>query len=107
MNIIIECPLGGRCEYIKDNKQHRCAWWTKLVGKDPQSNKEIDEWKCAMAWMPLMMVENAQVTRGVREATESSRNENVKGQKVIAGETARLTNLLESAMHSSSRKQIE
>lgn len=74
MDVIIECPLGGKCEHIKDNKRHRCAWYTKLIGKDPQSLKEIDEWACAMAWIPIMMVENTQRVRGMTAATESFRN---------------------------------
>ena len=77
----IECPLGSKCEYINDDKEAvRCAWYTKLVGKDPQSTKEIDEWGCAMSWLPVMLVENAQMQRGVRQATESFRNEMTKGQ---------------------------
>lgn len=102
--IIIECPLGGQCEHIKDNKLHRCAWYTKLVGKDPQSNKEIDEWACAMSWMPIMMVENTQRVRGMTQATESFRNESVRVNKQVAIETNKLTCLLETAMENSQKR---
>jgi hypothetical protein len=37
-----------------------------------------------MAWMPLMMVENAQTVRGVQAATESFRNEMVTGQQLFS-----------------------
>jgi len=80
---IIECPLGSQCKSIKDNKQYRCAWYVKLVGKDPQSQKEYDDWGCAMSWIPVMLTENAQMTRGVQEATETFRNESVKGQAIF------------------------
>ena len=79
METIITCPLGSQCEEIRDNKLHRCAWFTKLVGKNPQSEEPIDEWGCAMAWVPIMLVENAQTNRGQTAALESFRNEMVKG----------------------------
>jgi hypothetical protein len=85
LEVIVECPLGGKCEYIGDDKKlHRCAWYTHLIGKNPQSEQQVDEWKCAMAWMPLMMVENAQTIRGVQAATESFRNEMVLGQQLFS-----------------------
>ena len=85
MDIETFCPLGSKCEEAKDGKLFRCAWYTQLSGKDPQSERVIDEWRCAMAWMPVMMVENAQQVRGMTAATESFRNETVKGQEVFNG----------------------
>ena len=79
----IVCPLGSQCEEIKDNVFYRCAWYTKLEGKDPQSEKTIDEWRCAIPWMPLMMVEIAQTNRGISGTVGSLRNEVVKRQDVM------------------------
>lgn len=81
-NIIITCPLGSQCEEIKDNKLHRCAWYTQLAGQNPQTGEQINEWKCAMAWMPIMMVENAQTNRGQTAAICSMRDETIKRQDV-------------------------
>jgi len=81
--IIIICPLGSECEGIKNNQQFRCAWYTHLVGQNPQGGPPIDEWKCAMAWMPLMLVENAQTNRGQTAALESFRNEMAEGQQTF------------------------
>jgi len=80
IEIILTCPLGSCCEKIKDNKLHRCMWYTCLKGKDPQSDETIDEWRCAMSWMPIMMVENAQMSRGVNDAVCSLREETIKRQ---------------------------
>ena len=74
------CPLGAECEEAKDNKIYRCAWYTCLKGKDPQSEKEIDEWGCSLKWLPVLLVENAQTNRGQTTALESFRNEMVEGQ---------------------------
>lgn len=98
MEVKMTCPLGAECEEIKDNKIHRCVWYVCLKGKDPQSEKAIDEWKCSMAWMPIMLVENAQTNRGQTKALESFRNEMVKGQQVFnemlasAGKKKSITN---------------
>ena len=78
IDTIITCPLGSTCEEIKDNKVHRCAWYTQLAGKHPQSNEEINEWKCSLAWMPILLVENAGTNRGQTAALESFRNQVIK-----------------------------
>lgn len=80
MEVKITCPLGSQCEEIKDNQMHRCAWYTKLVGVDPNTGKDVDDWACAIAWMPTLQVEMSQTNRGQTAALESFRNETVSGQ---------------------------
>lgn len=58
---------------------HRCPWWTRVVGKNPQSEEMIDDWRCAIALLPMLLVENAQVTRGTTFAMETFRNGMVSG----------------------------
>jgi hypothetical protein len=79
----IICPLGSRCEEIKDGVIVRCAWYTRLIGKDPQSEREYDEWRCAIAWLPIMQVEVAQTNRGQTEAICSLRDETIRRQEVF------------------------
>jgi hypothetical protein len=77
------CPLGHVCEEIKDGKIHRCNWFQKLVGKDPQSGKDYDEWGCAIAWQTILSVEMARTNTGQTAAIESFRNETVRGNEVM------------------------
>ncbi len=81
---ISACPLGAKCEEVREIKNEqvlfRCPWFVKLRGKDPQSDLEIDDWKCAIAWQPILSIENAQQSRQTGAAVESLRNEMVKGQ---------------------------
>jgi hypothetical protein len=72
------CPLDG----FNPCRQLECAWFLKISGKDPQSNKEVDEWGCSMAWLPIMMIENSQQQRQTSSAVESFRNEMVKSNEV-------------------------
>lgn len=70
--LILVCPFNGQsCRNGKrkdfpDNEvgeKSQCRFWTHLAGKDPQSNKVVDQWDCAIAWMPVLLTENAQMSR--------------------------------------------
>lgn len=58
---------------------HKCAWWTRILGKNPQSEEPVDHWQCAIAMLPMLLIENAQMTRQGNAAIESMRNETVNG----------------------------
>ena len=76
---IITCPLGSECREIRDNKVYQCRWYVEIAGTDMQGN-EHNEWKCAIAWMPILQLEMAGTNRGQTQAIESLRNETVAGQ---------------------------
>ena len=80
METKITCPLGSECEKAVDGHLEVCAWYVTVAGKHPQSNEQIDEKKCAIAWMPILQIEVAGTNRGQTSALESFRNETVKGQ---------------------------
>lgn len=80
IEIEVVCPLGSKCEEIKDNKLYRCRWYVHLKGKDPQSEEVLDKWDCSIAWLPILSVENSQTNRGQTQALESFRNEFVQAQ---------------------------
>ena len=71
---VITCPLKSECESIKDNKIHRCAWSVKIAGKNPNTGEEINEWRCSMAWLPLLLIENTNKQISTASAVESFRN---------------------------------
>jgi len=56
-----------------------CAWFVQMRGTDPNSGKEVDDYACAMAWTPMLLIENAAQSRQTGAAVESFRNEMVKG----------------------------
>ena len=71
------CPL----DKFKPCRQLDCAWFVKIVGKNPQTNADIDEHGCAIAWLPILTVENSQQQRQTGAAVESFRNEMVKANE--------------------------
>lgn len=81
MNIKHTCPFGHKCETAIDaNTIERCTFYINLRGKHPQSEEIIDKFGCAIGWLPILLIESAQITRGNQAAIESFRNEMVKGQ---------------------------
>ena len=68
------CPLNG----FKKCKKFNCAWFIQIRGKHPQTGADVDEYGCAMAMMPLLMIENSRQTNQAGAAIESFRNEMVK-----------------------------
>lgn len=71
----LSCPLGSKCEEIRDNTMYRCAWFIQLAGRNPNTGEDVDERGCAMAWVPILLVENSMQQRGTAAAIESFRNE--------------------------------
>jgi len=64
---------------------HTCPLWIQMRGKNPNTGQEADEWNCALAWLPMLLVENAQIGRQAGAAVESFRNEMVRtGNRIIS-----------------------
>lgn len=80
-----DCPLGAKCQETKDGALYICPWYVKLVGKDPQSEQQLDEYRCAIAWMPILQIEHSMHERQTGASVESFRNEMTKqNEKVIS-----------------------
>ena len=77
------CPLNS----FEPCKQLDCAWFIELHGTHPNTGEPIKDWGCAMAMMPMMLIENARQQHSTASAVESFRNEMVKsnemGQQVL------------------------
>ena len=71
------CPLNN----FKKCKQLECAWFVQMKGTNPNDGKEVDEYACAVAWLPMLLVENAMQSRQAGAAIESFRNEMVKANE--------------------------
>jgi hypothetical protein len=73
---------GNFCPLIQaDCKGLECSWFTQVRGTDPNTGKEVDEWGCAVTWLPMLTIENSQQQRQTGAAVESFRNEMTKAQQ--------------------------
>ena len=88
------CPLvQGEC------KQLECAFFTKIVGKNPNTGQEVDEWNCAITWLPMLLIENSQQSRQTGAAVESLRNE-------VSSNGGALLGMIASAAQNSMEKRL-
>lgn len=75
----MELKAGNYCPLLKkDCIGLQCNWFIQVRGFDTNTGKEVDEWGCSIAWLPHLLIENANQTRQAGAATESFRNEYVK-----------------------------
>ena len=72
------CPLND----FNPCRQFDCAWFMKINGMNPNTGDQTEEWGCAMAWLPVLLIENAQQSRSTGAAVESFRNEMVQANKI-------------------------
>ena len=73
------CPLHN----FEPCKHLDCAWFTKIAGKNPQGQKEVEEWGCAVTFMPILMVANTNSNTRTQAAIESFRNKMVSQQEEL------------------------
>ena len=85
LKTVVTCPLGSKCEEVKDGAIHRCVWYIQMAGTDPVTGKDVDQRNCAMAWMPILLVENSAQQRKTAAAVESFRNEMVSANQFSQG----------------------
>lgn len=66
---------GKFCPLIKkDCVGLQCAWFKQVRGTNPQNGADVDEWDCAIALLPMLVISTAQEVRQGAAATESLRN---------------------------------
>ena len=91
---IADCPLGAKCEEVKTEAGrqilYRCPWYTQVQGKNPSTGEDTNEWGCAIAWMPMLLINAANESRKGVAATESFRNAVVE-QNAVSQQIARLS----------------
>jgi hypothetical protein len=75
---VLSCPLGSKCEEIKDGKLVRCRAYTQVSGRHPQTGEDTNDWKCSVfEWQPILLLEIARTNMGQTAAIESFRNDTV------------------------------
>jgi hypothetical protein len=64
-----KCPLiQAKCW------EHGCNWYIQVQGNHPQTGQETSQYDCAVAWLPMLLIENALVGRQTSAAVQSFRN---------------------------------
>ncbi len=72
------CPL-----IKKECVEHKCKFYIQVLGKNPNTGQEVNQWDCAVSWLPMLLIEGSQQTRQAGSAIESFRNEMVNAQQQL------------------------
>ena len=76
--------MSDYCPLLKKSCiRHDCNWYIQVMGKNPQTGQDVNDWDCAITWLPMLLIEGSQQTRQTSAAIESFRNEMVKIQQAV------------------------
>lgn len=73
-----KCPLSN-----DPCLEHQCQWFISLKGQSPQGGP-VDEWGCAIAWLPLLLVENSAESRHTTASIDRFNNSMLKQNTELA-----------------------
>lgn len=90
MKIEQNCPF----DKFRPCRQTKCALFTQIRGTNPQTGSDVDDWGCALAFMPMLQIEGAQMSRQAGAAVESLRNELVTQTEQLVDVAKRRVELL-------------
>lgn len=90
---------GKFCPLIKkDCVGLKCSWFTQVRGMNPNTGEMVDEWGCAVTWLPMLQIETSQQARQAGAAVESFRNEvvrsNAENQQIYLNSMEEMKNIL-------------
>lgn len=83
----VRCPATGfakSCHQIVTKCE--CPKFVSVKMRNPQSGELIDKYGCVDSFLPLLLIENAQMSRQTGAAVESFRNEVVKANETAMQE---------------------
>ncbi len=78
------CPLLSALRK-QDCIENKCRFWTHLMGKNPQSEGTVDKFGCAIEFLPILLVENAQMIRQAAASTDKVANQVQKSRAEFIG----------------------
>lgn len=85
----IKCPATGFARSCREIvAECDCPKFVNVRGRNPQTGADVDRYGCVDGFLPLLLIENAQMSRQTGAAVESFRNEVVKANEA-AGQRQR------------------
>ena len=106
LEVVLTCPLGSECEKIIDNKIHRCRWYVELEGLNPNTGDPLKSQNCAIAWEPIILLENSQKNAILTSGVNQLRNEINENTKTGAMATLSLCEAIENSNENSRDQKL-
>ena len=67
----MKIKAGNYCPLLqKECIGLQCAWITQIRGMDPQTGEDVDEWDCAIKWLPVLLIENTNTDKHTNIITD-------------------------------------
>jgi hypothetical protein len=80
-----DCPLWrGAC------KESKCRWYVQVLGQNPNTGEQINKTGCAVEFLPMLLIENAQQSRQTGASVDGFKNEMVRMNGIAAVQNALL-----------------
>lgn len=74
-----DCPLWrGPC------REGKCRWYVHVLGKNPQTEETINRPGCAVEFLPMLLIENAQQARQTGASIDRFNNDMVTMNGIAA-----------------------
>lgn len=104
----VTCPLHKKKMSLVC---HTCPWWIQISGKDPNTGEAIPGiWNCAVAYIPMTVLEVANKTGSVCANVVSMRDELIKRAEIgnhIAAAGAEIIHSTHELLVTSTGRRIE
>lgn len=87
----VKCPATGfsrTCMSVVT--KCTCPKYVHIRGKDPQSGSDVDKFGCVDQFLPMLLIENAQMSRQTGAAVESFRNTVIRAAQGVPPPLQRL-----------------
>jgi hypothetical protein len=84
-----DCPM-----WQAPCKQHGCRFYIKVTGHNPNTGVIEDRWDCALAWLPILTIENSQQQRQTGASTDKVATEIDKFRAQMARQNNQMQQLL-------------
>lgn len=81
-----DCPL-----WKAPCKKDQCRWYTQILGKNPNTDEMLNKRGCAIEFLPMLLIENAQQSRQAGASIDRFKNEMVRMNGVAAVSTSILS----------------
>lgn len=74
------CPL-----LKKECIEHQCEWYINILGLHPQTGETINDWRCAISFLPVLLVENSKEQRGTAASCDKIASQIFKSRSEFIG----------------------
>jgi len=78
-----ECVKNGSGVLVEGKiETHACPKWINIIGKEPQTGQNINQWNCSDAWVPILLIENSKMQHETAASVDMFRESMLQANEV-------------------------